>query len=175
MQACVWEQRTLSVPKKQPGGDFHLIGPHATAACRPQSGVWREPRDGALHGSTERSLCYDDYRVLSPMGLQHPSVLSQRSGNIDQESGKEGEKKGRVKEDDLREYKETHAKLEGKHIMFTSLKGNGNEAKSTVHYGVKQKSLPGVLKRRVIILNGCVFLATEGCLRCTFRICYRPT
>lgn len=56
-QACVREQRALSVPKKQPGGDFHPIGPNATAAGRARLGLRREPKDGALHGSTERTLC----------------------------------------------------------------------------------------------------------------------
>lgn len=57
VQACVREQRALSVPKKQPGGDFHPIGPNATAAGGARLGLPREPRDEALHGSTERSLC----------------------------------------------------------------------------------------------------------------------
>lgn len=52
VQACVREQRALSVPKKQPGGDFHPIGPCATAAAaaaaRVRLGLRREPRDGAL-------------------------------------------------------------------------------------------------------------------------------
>lgn len=52
------EQRALSVPKKQPRGDFHPIGPSATAAGRACVGLRREPRDGALHGGGERTLCY---------------------------------------------------------------------------------------------------------------------
>lgn len=59
MQACVREQRALSVPKKQPGGDFHPIGPNATAAGGARLGLLREPGDEALHGSIERSLCYE--------------------------------------------------------------------------------------------------------------------
>lgn len=97
MQACVREQRTLSVPKKQPGGDFHLIGPNATAAGRPRLGAWREPRDGALHDSTERTLCYDDYGVLSHMGPEHPSVLSQGRETYTQKDGEEIKKKGQNK------------------------------------------------------------------------------
>lgn len=57
-QACVWEQRALSVPKKQPRGDFHSIGPNAIAADRASLGLQKELRDGALHGHTERALCY---------------------------------------------------------------------------------------------------------------------
>lgn len=57
-QACVREQRALSVPRKQPGGDFHPIDPNAAAAAGgARLGLWREPRDGALHRSTERTLC----------------------------------------------------------------------------------------------------------------------
>lgn len=57
-QACVREQRALSVPKKQPRGDFHPIDLSATAAGRACLGLWREPKDGALLRSTERTLCY---------------------------------------------------------------------------------------------------------------------
>lgn len=35
VEACVREQRALSVPKKQPGGDFHLVCPNATAGSKP--------------------------------------------------------------------------------------------------------------------------------------------
>lgn len=44
-QTCVREQRALSVPKKQPRGDFHSIGPSATAAAAGSS--------VALHGAVE--------------------------------------------------------------------------------------------------------------------------
>lgn len=85
-QACVREQRVLSVPKKQPGGDFHPIDPNATAAARARLGLWREPRDGALHGSTERTLCLNKkinkkmHVVLSPSATKHPSVPPQGKG-----------------------------------------------------------------------------------------------
>lgn len=42
-QACVREQRALSVPEKQPRGDFHPIGPSATAAGGARLGLRREP------------------------------------------------------------------------------------------------------------------------------------
>lgn len=80
VQACVREQRALSLPKKQPGRDFHLIGPSVAAAGRPCLESWREPRDGTLHGSIERTLCYDDYGVLSPTGPEHPCVLPRGRG-----------------------------------------------------------------------------------------------
>lgn len=69
-QACVREQRTLSVPKKQPGGGFRPIGPNATAAAagggRARLGLRREPRDGPLHGSTERTLCCEALCSVKP-------------------------------------------------------------------------------------------------------------
>lgn len=35
VEACVREQRVLSVPKKQPGGDFHPVCPNAIAGSKP--------------------------------------------------------------------------------------------------------------------------------------------
>lgn len=125
LQACVREQRALSVPKKKPGGDFHPIGSNATATGRPCFGLWREPRDGPLHGSTERTLCYDNYGVLSPTGPEHPSVLPQGGGTETDRRIKNKEKRreqesGEIKlgeeQDETREYKEKHTKNERKHV-----------------------------------------------------------
>lgn len=79
-QACVWEQRALSVPKKQPGGDFHPIGPNATAAGRARLGLRREPRDGALHGSTERTLCYEVLCGVKPHTTRASLCTAERKG-----------------------------------------------------------------------------------------------
>lgn len=65
-QACVREQRALSVPKKQPRGDFHPIGLSAAAVGRARLGLWKEPRDGALYGSKERTLCYQVLSSVKP-------------------------------------------------------------------------------------------------------------
>lgn len=56
VQASVWEQRALSVSKKKTR-DFHPIGPSAAPPGRAHLGLWREPRDGAAQGSTEKTLC----------------------------------------------------------------------------------------------------------------------
>lgn len=58
VQACVREQRALSVPKKQPREDFHPVGPCANAVGGACVGLWKKPRDRTLHGSRERTLCY---------------------------------------------------------------------------------------------------------------------
>lgn len=80
-QACVREQRALSVPKKQPGGDFHPIGPNAaTAAGRTRLGLWREPRVEALHGSTERTLCYEVLCSVKPHSAQASLCTAARKG-----------------------------------------------------------------------------------------------
>lgn len=81
VQACVREQRALSVPKKQPSGAFHPMGPNTTAAAgRDRQDRRRERRDGALRGSTERSLCYEVLCGVEPTAPQHPSVLPQEIG-----------------------------------------------------------------------------------------------
>lgn len=76
-QACFWEHRALSVPKKQPRGDFHSIGPNTAAAGRASLGLWKEPRDWALHGRTERTLCYEVLCGVKPTVPEHHSVLLQ--------------------------------------------------------------------------------------------------
>lgn len=43
-QTCVREQRALSVPRKQPRGGIHPIGPSAVAAA---GGAQRRPGEGA--------------------------------------------------------------------------------------------------------------------------------
>lgn len=65
-QACVREQRALSVPRKQPRGDFNPIGPSATAAGGARLGLRREPRDGTLRGSSEKTLCYEAFCSVKP-------------------------------------------------------------------------------------------------------------
>lgn len=135
LQACVREQRALSVPKKKPGGDFHPIGPNATATGRPCLGLWKEPRDGPLHGSTERTLCYDNYGVLSPTGPEHPSVLPQGRGTEtdrrmenkekrrEQESGKkENNERSRMKQENTR-----RNTLKMRENMFMLTLGKGKE------------------------------------------------
>lgn len=66
VQTCVREQRALSVPKKQPRGDFNPIAPRATAAGRACVDLWREPRDRTLHGSREKTLCYQVLCTAKP-------------------------------------------------------------------------------------------------------------
>lgn len=93
-QACVREQRALSVPKKQPGGDFHPIGPNATAAGRARLGLRREPRDGALHGSTERTLCYEVLCSVKPHSAWASLCTAARKGTeTDRKRGKRSGKK----------------------------------------------------------------------------------
>lgn len=87
-QTCVREQRALSVPKKQPRGGFHPIGP--SAAARACVGLWREPRDRTLHGSRERSLCM---YCQGPQLLSIPPPMLQardRNTQKDQRQDKEG-------------------------------------------------------------------------------------
>lgn len=92
-QACVREQRALSVPKKQPRGDFHPIGPSATAAAaaggRAYVGLRREPRDGALHGSRERTLCYEVLWSVRPQSASASLCTAARSGTETQKDGRE--------------------------------------------------------------------------------------
>lgn len=80
VQACVREQRALSVPKKEPGGDFHSIGPNANAAGRARPGLLREPREGALHGSTERTLCYEVLCSVKPHSAWASFCTAARNG-----------------------------------------------------------------------------------------------
>lgn len=97
-QACVREQRALSVPKKQPGGDFHPIGPSATAAGRARLGLRREPRDGALHGSAERTLCFEVLCSVKPHSARASLCTATRKGTeTDRKMEKrKGERKDRT-------------------------------------------------------------------------------
>lgn len=119
-QACVREQRALSVPKKQPGGDFHPIGPNATAAGGVRLGLRREPRDGALAWQHRKDpLLWRYYVVLSPTAPEHPCVLPQGRGQKQTERWKQGEKEHRrEKQDETRRGEHTQ-----KNDMLTVVKG----------------------------------------------------
>lgn len=101
------------MPKKQPGGDFHPIGPNATADGRARLSLRREPRDGALHGSTERTLCYEVLCSVKPHSTEHPSVLPQGKGA---ETDRKMEKRKRVESKNIR--REKHIKNERNTVML---------------------------------------------------------
>lgn len=86
------------MPKKQPGGDFHPIGPNATADGRARLSLRREPRDGALHGSTERTLCYEVLCSVKPHSTQASLRTAARKGGRNrQKDGEEKEKEWKAK------------------------------------------------------------------------------
>lgn len=70
---CAKETAERSVPPD---------GANATTAAGggDRQGRRRERRDGALRGSTERSLCYEVLCGVEPTAPQHPSVLPQGIG-----------------------------------------------------------------------------------------------
>lgn len=155
-QACVREQRALSVPKKQPGGDFHPIGPNATAAAaagRTRLGLWREPRDGALHGSTERTLCYEALCSVKPHSARASPCSAARRGT---ETDWKMEERSKMKQ-------EKHCHMLCWQWWKVGKAENGIEAKHSVlicthkmfslSYVVKQKKKPlnaglGVVRKK---------------------------
>jgi len=120
VQACVREQRALSVPKKQPRGDFHPIGPSATAGGRACEGLWREPIEGTPHGSKEKGPFVIKYYVLlSPTAPQHLSVLLRAKRQTQKDGGQRREEckmRSEMKQENKREgstsyTKEYHRKM----------------------------------------------------------------
>lgn len=77
----VREQRALSVPKKQPGGDFHPIGPNVTAAGREPAWACRgSPKMGLCMAAQKDPFVMKYYVVLSPIASEDLSVLLQGGG-----------------------------------------------------------------------------------------------
>ena len=113
-QACVREQRALSVPKKQPRGDFHPIGLNATAAGGARQGLQREPRVGALHGSTERTLCYEVLCSVKPHSAWASLCTASKKGTETDWRWKRGKK---------REEKERVGVETVLYLMLTEVKG----------------------------------------------------
>lgn len=66
--------------KETAGRRFPRDRPIATAAGRSRLGLWREPRDGALHGSTERALCHEVLCSVKPHSTRASLCTAAREG-----------------------------------------------------------------------------------------------
>lgn len=83
-----------SVCQRKKPGDFHPIGPTASAARRPGSGLAVGDQRWASVRQHKRILCYHDYGVLSPIGPPHPSIPVQ--GGV--AKNKDGQTEGKAAE-----------------------------------------------------------------------------
>lgn len=88
VQACVREQRALSVPEKQPKGDFHPISPSAAAGGRDCLSLWREPREGPRHSSRESSLCYQVLCTVEPHSSSTSLYPAPKTGDTKRQKDK---------------------------------------------------------------------------------------
>lgn len=77
VQACVREQRALSVPRKQPGGDFHPIDPLLLRLVDPAWACGGSPEMGLCMAAQKGPFVMKYYVVLSPTVPEHPSVPPQ--------------------------------------------------------------------------------------------------
>lgn len=103
------------MPKKQPGGDFHPIGPNVTAAGRePAWACGRSPEMGLCMAAQKGPFVAKYYVVLSPTAPEDPSVLLQGRGQTERlrRERKRITRKNirREKQDEKTEYKGKHYK-----------------------------------------------------------------
>lgn len=147
-QACVREQSAFSVPKKQPGGDFHPIGPSAaTAAGKARLGLRREPRDGALHGSTERSLCYEVLCSVKPHSGWASLCTAARKGT-ERDRKMETREKGSRKTEHKERGARWNKSIQGKHTQSVR-----NAVKCYVDNGERLEYLRMGLEPNTVLLS----------------------